>query len=138
MSNKVKIESLQKQLDNILNNYKEGIDEAVERETDEKINLAKAELKATSPAAEKVVSIGVGKTQAPGTYKNSWYVAGKKNANLYTKVIANRVYQLTHLLEFGHTLRNGKPWKGIPHIRKVEDEYQEKFVEGLIQDIEKM
>lgn len=134
---KVKIENLQKELDNVLVEFGEKIDEYVETGTDENIKAAKNELRIKSPKADKPVSIGVDKVQMPGTYQNSWYIVSKKNSHLYTKVIANRVYQLTHLLEFGHTLRNGKRWKGKPHIRETERAYREKFVEGLEENIRK-
>lgn len=48
----------------------------------------------------------------------------------YLKVIWNKTnYQLTHLLEFGHYLRNGDRWEGRPHIADIEKKYSVKFVD---------
>lgn len=137
MSKKISISELGKDLDNILVEYKKNIDELVETGTDENIKAARTQLRAKSPAATKPVSIGVDKVQTPGTYRNGWYVTTKKNSNLYTKVIANRIYQLTHLLEFGHHSRNGGWVKPKPHIRQTEKEFQVKFVEGLEENIKR-
>ncbi|WP_439818374.1 HK97 gp10 family phage protein [Weissella paramesenteroides] len=52
-----------------------------------------------------------------GRYRKGW--ALKKVGNNY--VIWNSTdYQLTHLLEFGHALRNGGRSKGFTHIKPVE------------------
>lgn len=135
MSKQIKPQQVSSELDTILTEYKVYVDDLVEKGTDENIKEAKSTLIALSPTATKPVSLGVGRVQEPGTYRRSWYVVGKKGANLYTKVIANRDYPLTHLLEFGHALRNGKQSKKIPHIRPTEKEYQAKFVEGLEENI---
>ena len=135
MSKQIKSQQVSRELDTILTEYKVYVDNLVEKGTDENITKAKAELVTLSPVADKPISLGVGRLQLPGTYRKSWYVVGKKGANLYTKVIANRDYPLTHLLEFGHTLRNGKQSKKIPHIRPTEQEYRAKFVEGLEENI---
>lgn len=134
---KIEINELQKQLDNIFVEYGDHIDDIVQKETDSNIEKAKAELKSLSPTSSKPVSTGVGKIQLPGTYRNGWHVVSKKDKHLYTKVIANRVYQLTHLLEFGHATRNGGQTKKFPHIRQTEDKYQVKLIEGITQDIER-
>ena len=132
---RIKIQELSKDLDNILIEYGKKIDQYVEEGTDKNITDAKNELRVKSPKAKRVVSIGVGKKQNPGAYSNSWYIVSKKNKYLYTKVVANRIYQLTHLLEFGHASRNGSPVKAVPHIRPTEDKFQLKFIEGLEENI---
>lgn len=84
-------------------------------------------LKQTSPKGE-----GTWK----GHYKNGWMtkkVDGKR-------VIANKKYQLTHLLEYGHDIkRNGvvigyAPAK--PHIKLVEEWAQDEFEDEVIKVIE--
>lgn len=135
MSKQIKPLQVSRELDTILTEYKVYVDNLVEKGTDENIKEAKAELIALSPVAKKPVSLGVGKIQEPGTYRKSWYIVGKKGANLYTKVIANRDYPLTHLLEFGHAKRNGGRTRAIPHIRPTEKNFQAKFIEGLEENI---
>ena len=46
-------------------------------------------------------------------------------------------YRLTHLLEFGHNLKNGEKAKAIPHIRKVEEKMSKEFEEKLKKKITK-
>lgn len=54
---------------------------------------------------------------------------------MYSKIAYNKQhYRLTHLLEFGHAKRDGSRnpgTKAIPHIRKTEDKYKEKFIQEL-------
>ncbi len=68
-----------------------------------------------------------------GSYAKSWAIKnGQKAKNMYSKIVYNKEhYRLTHLLEFGHALRNGKRFEGIPHIRKTEDKYRQEFTEEL-------
>lgn len=67
-------------------------------------------------------------------YYKGWTVKLQKKGKLkYHKVIWNRTnYQLTHLLEFGHAKRNGTGWVNArPHIRDVEQKYNQEFVDLL-------
>ena len=124
MDKTVKPENLTKALKNYLENYVDDISEIVE-ETSNKIgNEAKDELKRTSPIRT-------------GKYAKGWAVKkNRKNKNYYIVKIWNKTsYQLTHLLEFGHTTRNGGRTKAIAHIRPVEDKYKQKFEEELKEKI---
>lgn len=128
MSKKIKVESLEQELNTFLKSYKKAVDEDVVQVTDKVTKAAINELKTTSPRRK-------------GT-KNNPYWRGwasklkKRSSNNYTKVIWNKTnYQLTHLLEFGHVTRNGGRAKAIPHIRPVEEKYNAEFVDLLKQTI---
>ena len=124
MSKTVKPENLQSVLMDYLNNYKEAIDEDVIEATDTVTRQAKQELVNTSPR-------GKGKRDTP--YYRGWAIKlNKRITGQYQKVIWNKTnYQLTHLLEFGHTTRNGGRTRAIPHIRPVEEKYNVEFVDLL-------
>ena len=65
-----------------------------------------------------------------GIITNDTY--GEKAKDIYSRVAYNREhYRLTHLLEFGHANRDGSRTKPIPHVRKTEDKYREKFIKEL-------
>lgn len=124
MSKTVKPENLQSVLMDYLNNYKEEIDEDVKEATDEVTRKAKAELVQTSPRS--------GAARKTKYYKGWAIKLNKSKKETYSKVIWNKTnYQLTHLLEFGHTTRNGGRTKAIPHIQPVEEKYGVEFVDKL-------
>ena len=124
MDKTVKPENLTKALKNYLENYVDDISEIVE-ETSNKIgNEAKNELKKVSP-------------ERTGKYAKGWAIKkDRKSKNYYVVKIWNKTsYQLTHLLEFGHALRNGKRTRAIAHIRPVEEKYKKEFEKELKEKI---
>ena len=93
---------------------------------------AKAELKQARPPGD-----------VTGSYRRGWAVKDQRKGKLrHTRIIWNRTdYRLTHLLEFGHRLvsKNGTVYghvKAFPHIRPVEDKYQDKFFTELVEEIQ--
>ena len=46
-------------------------------------------------------------------------------------------YRLTHLLEFGHNVKNGGKARAVSHIRKVEEKMSKEFEEELKKKIRK-
>lgn len=120
----IKPDELSEALNKYLTTYSEEISDEVISVTDEITEEAKDELIRTSPK-------GKGSRSSP--YYRGWAVKiQKKGKGKYEKVIWNKTnYQLTHLLEFGHSTRNGKRTKAIPHIRPVEEKYKAKFVDLL-------
>lgn len=121
MSKTIKPDDLSKVVMDYLENYREDIQEDVEECTDKVTKEARDELKKTSPQGHRK------------RYYKGWSVKLQKKHKLrYEKVIWNKTdYQLTHLLEFGHATRNGGRTKAIPHIRPVEEKYNQKFVDLL-------
>lgn len=92
-------------------------------------NLGVKELKAISPKSKRAKG---------GAYAKSWGYTKQKMPFGYTSyVIRNKKhYQLTHLLENGHLIKNkhgsyGRT-KPIPHIKPVEIIVQEHFLDNLI------
>ena len=69
-----------------------------------------------------------------GRYKRSW-TAKKTKENSHTlemTVHSKDRYQIAHLLEHGHALRNGGRVEGIPHIAPAE-EHGEEMLTNLIE-----
>ena len=132
-SNRVKPDELSKALLEYLQDYKEDIDEEVVELSNKYIKEARKELKSISPVSSKDVRLKGGGVQTRGSYAGSWSVKnGKKITDVYSKVVSNsKYYRLTHLLEFGHANRDGSRTAPIPHIRKTEDKYREKFIQEL-------
>lgn len=135
MSNKIDVESLSKEIDKYLNEYAEDISEEVETTTKGIMKEAKQELIVKSPRS------GLARNTK---YYKGWAIktgARTRNKNYkYTEVIWNKTnYQLTHLLEFGHTKRDGTGWVDAqPHIRDVEQKYGKKFADLLEQRIRRI
>ena len=80
-------------------------------------NSAKKDIEANAPE----------KTRA---YKKSWAVKTvRENANAMEVVVYSRNrYQLAHLLEFGHALRQGGRTRAFPHIAPAEERASEMLV----------
>lgn len=106
--------TVEQQMDKILTDYSKD----VIRETNEAFEIVSKEavqkLKSTSP-------------KRTGKYARSWTKKTEKGGSLKTNtvVIHNKVYQLTHLLENGHIVRNKKGTygrtSGIKQIAPVEE-----------------
>ena len=125
MSKTIKDNMLSSEIMKALEGYADDISDIVEKDANEIGKEAVAELKQESPKG------------ATKRYCKGWRVKkDKKGKNIYTVKIHNKTdYQLTHLLEFGHATRNGGRTKAQPHIRKVEQEYSQKFEQKLRADI---
>lgn len=124
MSKSIKPELLSEKIMEALTEYKEDIEEDVIDTSNTLTKEAVKELKQTSPK-------GKGTRDKP--YHKGWTrQKGKENKGRYTIKIHNKTnYQLTHLLEFGHATRNGGRTKAIPHIRPLEEKYNELYEQKL-------
>lgn len=99
-----------------LTEYTDEITEALEKEKKDKGKKAVQLLEERSPK---------GKT---GKYAKGWT---EKNID-GKEVVYNKInYQHTHLLEYGHAKRNGGRVAGKPHIRPVEEQINDEFLEGV-------
>lgn len=114
--------SLTEQLDAIFADYPEKVAKAGSAAAKEAADLSVATLKATSPKRK-------GKGRTKGRYARGWRAKpiGAGGAfGVYGYVVHNATdWQLTHLLENGHVIRNGKGTYGrtkpIRHIKPAEE-----------------
>lgn len=110
----------------ILNEYADDIQEGIAKEAQDVSKKGAAELKNTSP---KRKSNG-------GKYAKGWRVKTIKGNNEIECIIHNATnYQLTHLLEKEHSLRNGKPSTPIVHIAPVEQQCVKEYEHNVEQVI---
>ena len=103
----------------ILNEYSEDIQEAINQEAIDVANKGMKELKETSP-------------RRTGKYSKGWRVKTEKGRGFVNCTIHNATnYQLTHLLEKPHLTRNGRRTTPKVHIAPVEEKCIEEFQKGV-------
>ena len=92
----------------------------------------KAAVKKAGNSAKKDIEANA--PERTGAYKKSWAVKTvRENANAMEVVVYPRNrYQLAHLLEFGHALRQGGRTRAFPHIAPAE----ERAAEMLVREVE--
>ena len=103
-----------------LSEYAELTDKAMKKAVRKTATVVKNEISANAP-------------EKTGRYKKSWK-AKKVRENSHTldmTVHSKDRYQLTHLLEKGHALRNGGRARAFPHIAPAE-EHGAEMLEELI------
>lgn len=88
--------------------------------------IRKAEKSVSSLATRKLKVAGdFQNNRTTRNYRTGWR---SKRLNNGGYVVYNATsYQLTHLLEFGHALKNGGRARAFPHIGRVEAEIQNEF-----------
>lgn len=97
-------------INDILNEYSSDIQEGITQAAIKVAENGKNKLKVTSP-------------KRTGSYRKGWRVEKRSGKGFVHTTIYNATdWQLTHLLEKPHALRNGKKSTPIVHIEPVEQE----------------
>ena len=117
-----------------------GIDDmadAINEILEEYHDLATDEMKSSVQKAAKFVKEEISATapQKTGAYAKSW--TSKKtdedSTSVQYTVYSRNKYQLAHLLENGHALRDGGRARAFPHIAPAQ-EAGETYLENLIEE----
>ena len=119
-----KTKSVYIQMSQILDEFSDKVNDVLKKSANQTADEAVDKLKNTSP-------------RKSGAYASGWAVKKEHNGDVIVHNSTN--YQLTHLLENGHVVRNKKGTYGRApahkHIKPVETwankEYQRKIEEGL-------
>lgn len=110
-------------ISNILEEYSLEVQEGITKAAEDISKQGAKELKANSP-------------KRTGKYSRGWKVEVKKGFGYVNTTIYNSTdWQLTHLLEKPHLLRNGKKSKPIVHIQPVEEKCIKNFEKKVEQII---
>ena len=110
----ISIDDLARLIANDLAEYSEEVDDAVEKV-----------ITKTTKEALTVLKNNNNIPKMTGKYKKSFYAkdlykSKGKNEGYFKMVVANRKYQLTHLLENGHVNRDGSRTKAYPHWKDAQ------------------
>lgn len=112
------------QMKEVLNEVNKEVEQSAKRNIQSVAKEAVQKLKNTSP-------------RKTGSYSKGWAV--KKNSDMDAVVHNKTDYQLTHLLENGHIIRNKKGTygrtSGIKHIKPVEEWASDELPRRIIEDI---
>lgn len=112
------------QMKEVLNEVNKEVEQSAKRNIQSVAKEAVQKLKNTSP-------------RKTGSYSKGWAV--KKDGDMDVTVHNRTDYQLTHLLENGHIIRNKKGTygrtSGIKHIKPVEEWASDELPRRIIEDI---
>lgn len=115
-------ESIAMQMERLMQQYGDAVHEIVESSAEDAANIAKNQLRNTSPKENK----------RHRHYASGWTVKKEIGSELVSFTVHNRTKPgLTHLLEYGHVIRNKKGRYGrtrpIKHIKPAEETAVMKF-----------
>ena len=128
MSSKVTVNQMASEMNKILEEFADFTDEAVDKGVSETAKDAVKELRDAHPA-------GSGKYGSwDKKYNKGWKVTQTKTDLRYHKkaTIHNATdYQLTHLLEKGHALKDGGRTQAFPHIAPVAEKCEDELIKNI-------
>ena len=117
-----KTESVTAQMKELLEEVDENVKESVEKNAKSCSKGSASALKTSSP-------------RESGEYSSGWTTKKLGEADY---IVYNKEGWKTHILENGHVIRNKKGEfgrvPGIKHIKPVEDEFVEKFIQDCMRD----
>lgn len=128
MSRKVTVDNLASTIMKELEEYRDVTDEAVEKGVSETAKEAVQELRNAHPSGSGQYGSWDKK------YNKGWKVMQTKRDKRYHKkaTIHNATdYQLTHLLEKGHALRQGGRARAFPHIAPVAEKCEDELIKNI-------
>lgn len=127
---KIKIDGLDKEIQSIFAEFQHSVTTAMEAAINNVARRAKTKLKKTSPSW---------KYQREEKYSEDWEIKQEDKQAKSSTVIANKQYQLTHLLEKGHDIVINGEVRGhadaIPHIEPVSKDVANEIQEELKKQI---
>ena len=113
-------------MEDVLAQYSKYVQEAVAKEYNKISKECVQRLKNTSP-------------RNTGIYAESWHVKRRQTKKgVADFVVYNDWYMLTHLLENGYEMRNGKRSNAYPHIAPVANWAEETAVHNVKQRLENL
>ena len=120
----IKIDDLAKEVMRGLDEYADVTTEQVKKAVRKAGNTVRKEIQQNAP-------------KNTGDYAKSWVVKKVRESShtLELVVHSKNRYQLTHLLEFGHCLRNGGRTRAMPHIAPAEEKGIEQLEKMIDRDI---
>lgn len=128
----IQVDKLDKEFMDILETFRNATDEVVDQAVTMTAKESVQELKNAHPA-------GSGQYGSwDKSYNKGWKVMQTKTDKRYHKkaTIHNATdYQLTHLLEKGHALRNGGRARAFPHIAPVAEKAEQNLLQRIKQGI---
>ena len=117
------------------------LDDTVMKGMQEYAKLATDDLKKDVQKAGRTVKKQIESTapKKTGQYSKSWSVKKVKETSDSIQVVVHSKtrYMLTHLLEFGHALRNGGRTRAFPHIEPAEQAGIEQLKRDIEMDLKK-
>lgn len=130
---KVKPGDLASKIEKTLKEWSDVTEEAVVSGVEKTAKNARDKLQSASPA-------GSGRYKSWSDYNSGWEAkreTGSKGGKTEYIVHNSKHYQLTHLLENGHALRNGGRANAFVHIAPVAQEAEDELLETIKKQIEK-